>query len=34
MEWGALGDDGGLDFVRTRYDISVDKYTINPGRQM
>lgn len=33
-EWGALGDDGCLDFVKTEYDRQVDKHSINPGRQM
>ncbi|VDN22807.1 unnamed protein product [Gongylonema pulchrum] len=31
MEWGAFGDDGCLDFVRTIYDSQVDERTINPG---
>ncbi|KAI6237660.1 hypothetical protein M3Y95_00288800 [Aphelenchoides besseyi] len=33
-EWGAFGDDGALDFVRTKYDKWLDKTTINPGRQL
>ncbi|KAI6199294.1 hypothetical protein M3Y96_00611700 [Aphelenchoides besseyi] len=33
-EWGAFGDDGALDFVRTKYDKLLDKATINPGRQL
>jgi hexokinase len=33
-EWGALGDDGGLDFIMTDYDRQVDKHSINAGRQM
>lgn len=32
-EWGALGDDGALDFIKTDYDIKVDKSSINAGRQ-
>ena len=32
-EWGAFGDDGCLNIVRTIYDDEVDKQTINPGRQ-
>ena len=32
-EWGALGDDGCLDFIKTEYDRQVDKHSINPGRQ-
>nr|CTP80786.1 Bm3363 [Brugia malayi] len=31
MEWGAFGDDGCLDFIRTIYDSQVDERTINPG---
>ena len=33
-EWGALGDDGGLDFIMTDYDRQVDKHSINAGRQI
>ncbi|KAI6177938.1 hypothetical protein M3Y99_01973400 [Aphelenchoides fujianensis] len=33
-EWGAFGDDGALDFVRTRFDRWLDELTINPGRQL
>ncbi|KAJ8928392.1 hypothetical protein NQ314_019057 [Rhamnusium bicolor] len=32
-EWGAFGDDGSLDFIRTEYDEDVDKNSINPGKQ-
>lgn len=32
-EWGALGDDGSMDFMKTEYDRKVDKHSINPGRQ-
>ncbi|EDW33959.1 GL21847 [Drosophila persimilis] len=32
-EWGAFGDNGVLDFVRTPYDRIVDKVTPNPGKQ-
>ncbi|VDM46907.1 unnamed protein product [Toxocara canis] len=34
MEWGAFGDDGGLDFIRTSYDAHVDERTINPGKHL
>uniref|UniRef100_A0A915BVI4 Phosphotransferase n=2 Tax=Parascaris univalens TaxID=6257 RepID=A0A915BVI4_PARUN len=34
MEWGAFGDDGGLDFIRTSYDAQVDERTINPGKHL
>lgn len=33
-EWGAFGDDGSLDFVRTEYDRSIDDLSINPGKQL
>lgn len=33
-EWGAFGDDGVLEFVRTRFDREVDEKTINPGKQL
>lgn len=32
-EWGAFGDNGALDFVRTEYDREIDHFSINPGRQ-
>uniref|UniRef100_F1KVZ6 Phosphotransferase n=1 Tax=Ascaris suum TaxID=6253 RepID=F1KVZ6_ASCSU len=33
-EWGAFGDDGVLEFVRTRFDNEVDANSINPGKQL
>ncbi|XP_063221201.1 hexokinase type 2 isoform X2 [Bacillus rossius redtenbacheri] len=33
-EWGAFGDDGNLDIVRTEYDREIDRYSINPGKQL
>ncbi|XP_049295125.1 hexokinase type 2 isoform X2 [Anopheles funestus] len=33
-EWGAFGDDGALDFIRTEYDREIDQHSINPGRQL
>ena len=33
-EWGAFGDDGALDFIRTEYDKDIDTASINPGKQM
>ncbi|XP_049872313.1 hexokinase type 2 isoform X3 [Pectinophora gossypiella] len=33
-EWGAFGDDGTLDFVRTEFDREVDSNSINPGKQI
>ena len=32
-EWGGFGDNGELDFIRTKWDIKVDENSINPGRQ-
>lgn len=32
-EWGAFGDNGALDFVRTEYDREIDHFSINPGSQ-
>ena len=34
MEWGAFGNNGCLDFLRTDYDIEVDKTSLNPRKQM
>lgn len=33
-EWGAFGDDGCLDFIRTEYDRDVDNISLNPGKQL
>uniref|UniRef100_A0A8R1TNX6 Phosphotransferase n=1 Tax=Onchocerca volvulus TaxID=6282 RepID=A0A8R1TNX6_ONCVO len=33
-EWGAFGDDGTLEFLRTSFDREVDEQTINPGKQL
>ncbi|ESO88745.1 hypothetical protein LOTGIDRAFT_94696, partial [Lottia gigantea] len=33
-EWGAFGDNGCLDFIRTEYDLELDTYSINPGKQI
>ena len=33
-EWGAFGDHGELDHVRTEIDKDIDKASLNPGRQM
>ena len=32
-EWGAFGDHGELDFVRTKWDQEVDTMSLNPGKQ-
>ncbi|KAI3388898.1 hypothetical protein SNEBB_006731 [Seison nebaliae] len=33
MEWGAFGDKGELNFIRSSYDEEVDCASLNPGRQ-
>ena len=33
-EWGAFGDNGVLDFIRTKYDREIDVTSINPGKQL
>ncbi|KAI8121832.1 Hexokinase-1 [Lucilia cuprina] len=33
-EWGAFGDKGCLEFVRTKYDRQIDETTHNRGRQI
>lgn len=33
-EWGAFGDLGSLEFVRTSFDREVDSHSINPGNQL
>ncbi|XP_071065037.1 hexokinase-2 isoform X2 [Dasypus novemcinctus] len=33
MEWGAFGDNGCLDDLRTEFDVAVDELSLNPGRQ-
>ena len=33
-EWGAFGDNGVLDFVRTVEDREIDKTSLNPGKQL
>lgn len=32
-EWGAMGDDGSLDFILTKYDTQLDQDSINPKTQ-
>lgn len=34
VEWGAFGDQGSLEFIRTSYDREVDFNSINPGNQL
>ncbi|KAL4640873.1 hexokinase-1 [Arapaima gigas] len=33
MEWGAFGDNGCLDDIRTKYDEAVDELSLNAGKQ-
>ncbi|GMT28767.1 hypothetical protein PFISCL1PPCAC_20064, partial [Pristionchus fissidentatus] len=33
-EWGAFGDDGAMDSIRTPFDEQVDRASINPGKQL
>lgn len=32
-EWGAFGDNGCLDDIRTIYDKAVDDFSLNAGKQ-
>ncbi|MCI4392909.1 hypothetical protein PGIGA_G00151250 [Pangasianodon gigas] len=34
MEWGAFGDDGSLEDVRTDFDREIDAGSLNPGKQL
>ncbi len=33
-EWGAFGDNGVLDFIRTKWDEEIDVNSLNPGKQL
>jgi hypothetical protein len=33
-EWGAFGDKGELDFIRTKWDEAVDAGSLNPGSKI
>jgi len=33
-EWGAFGDNGELDFIKTKWDEAVDTLSVNPGKQI
>lgn len=33
-EWGAFGNQGELDFIRTKWDSAVDEGSLNPGKQI
>ncbi|XP_054853439.1 hexokinase-2 [Eublepharis macularius] len=34
MEWGAFGDDGVLNDIRTEFDRDIDMGSLNPGKQL
>uniref|UniRef100_G1SCT6 Hexokinase-2 n=1 Tax=Oryctolagus cuniculus TaxID=9986 RepID=G1SCT6_RABIT len=34
MEWGAFGDDGILNDIRTEFDHEIDMGSLNPGKQL
>ncbi|XP_060763498.1 hexokinase-2 [Neoarius graeffei] len=34
MEWGAFGDDGSLEDIRTDFDREIDAGSLNPGKQL
>lgn len=33
-EWGAFGDNGALEIIRTQYDREIDENSINQGKQL
>ena len=33
-EWGAFGDNGVLEFLRTKHDHEIDVTSLNPGKQL
>lgn len=33
-EWGAFGDDGRLEDIRTEFDREIDRGSLNPGSQL
>ena len=33
-EWGAFGDNGSLKWIRTEYDETIDRDSLNPGEQL
>ena len=33
-EWGAFGEKGELDFIRTKWDYNVDKFSVNPSQHI
>lgn len=33
-EWGAFGDNGCLEFLRTSFDHQIDEVSLNKGKQL
>lgn len=33
IEWGAFGDAGHMDSIRTDFDKEIDQHSLNPGKQ-
>ena len=33
-EWGAFGDNGVIDFIRTKVDRAIDDESLNPGQHV
>lgn len=33
-EWGAFGDNGSIDWIRSEYDKEIDEHSLNPGQQL
>lgn len=33
-EWGAFGDNGSIEDIRTEFDREIDRGSINPGKQL
>lgn len=33
-EWGAFGDNGMLEDIRTEFDREIDRGSLNPGKQL
>jgi len=33
-EWGAFGEAGELDFIKTKWDVAIDEASINPGEHI
>lgn len=33
-EWGAFGDNGSIEDIRTEFDREIDRGSVNPGKQL